>query len=179
MKTRVFWAIAVLLLTPAAAAGQQGPISVGGAVGSNLNGGGNGQSLSIGFAAGKRIDFVVSAERNHLPTAVTRFERGSSATRGGTTTFVSGEVQFLPLTFSRISPYALAGVGRGISRPNVNEFFPTRVENDATLFFAGGGVRVPITDHLSAFADIRFVLQSEIGELGAFQPVRGGVTWRF
>jgi hypothetical protein len=78
-----------------------------------------------------------------------------------------------------VSPYALAGVGRGISRPNVNDLFPDRVTNDVTLLFAGGGVRVPVTEQLSAFADMRFVIQGERGETGVFLPVRGGLTWRF
>ena len=180
MTTRWLGAGALLLLiAPVAAAAQESPVSVQGALGTNLNGGGNSASLSLGIAAGRRVDFLISAERNHLPTVVSQLDRGYSATRGGTTTFVSAEMRFVPLTFGRVSPYVLVGGGRGKSRPNVNDIFPNPVENDASMFFAGGGVRVPLSNHVSVFADVRFVMENDAGELGAFQPVRAGVAWRF
>ena len=78
-------------------------------------------------------------------------------------------------------PYALAGAGYGVSRPNVNDIFPDPVPNDASLLFFGGGVRVRATDHLRAFADVRFVFQAEGQGTGVFLlvPVRGGLAWRF
>jgi hypothetical protein len=182
MNARVLFAVAVLsFVAPAVAAGQGAGtrVSLQGAFGSHINGGGNSQSISVGVSTGERIGFLISAERSHLPTEVRRYDHGDGATRGGTTRFISGEVRFLPLPFNRVSPYALGGVGRGISRPNVNDLFPDRVTNDATLLFAGGGVRVPVTEQLSAFADMRFVIQGERGEAGVFLPVRGGVAWRF
>lgn len=105
--------------------------------------------------------------------------RDFSATRGGTTTFISGEVRFLFFTFNRGSPYALASAGYGKSRPNVNDIFPDRVTNDATLVFFGGGVRIAVTERLSAFADIRFGIQGERDSIIGLTPVRGGVAWRF
>ena len=179
MNARLLLVSVALLFAPAAAAAQDTPVSIHGAAGTNLTGGGHSVSASLGLAAGQHVEFLISAERNHLPTDVDRFVDGFSATRGGTTTFVSGEVHFVPLTFRRISPYGLVGIGRGTSRPNVNELFPDVVENDATMFFAGGGVRFPVTNRFSAFVDVRFVMQEEAGELGAFNPIRGGVTWRF
>lgn len=184
MNARVLFAIAVLsFVAPTAAAGQAADtrVSAQGAFGSHIKGGGNSQSLSIGFLPNERIGFFVSAERLHLPTRITRYEHGYGATRGGTTTFISGEVHLSPFTFNRISPYVLAGAGRGTSRLNVNDLFPDRVTRDAALLFGGAGVRVPLTGRLSAFADMRFVLQVDRSESGVFLflPVRGGVAWRF
>ena len=183
MKTRVLPAVAVLfLVAPAVAAGQASPVSVQGAVGSNLNVGGNTQSLSVGVSLGNRFDLVASAERIHLPTQVRRHEHGFSATRGGTTKFISGELRFSPVTLGRVSPYALVGAGLGTVRPNVNETFPDHVgHDDAAVMVGGGGARFALTRHLSAFADARFVFQVDTSESGVFLflPVRGGLAWRF
>jgi hypothetical protein len=184
MNVRVLVAIMVLsFAAPAVAAGQGAGsgVVVQGAFGSPINVGGNSQSLSLGFSPGGRVEFLVSAERIHMPTEVTRYEHGYGATRGGTTTFISGEARFSPVTFKRVSPYVLAGAGYGTSRPNVNDLFPGSATSDAALLIAGGGVRVPVTGHLSAFADMRFVLQVDRSEAGVFLflPVRIGVAWRF
>jgi hypothetical protein len=173
-------AAALSFLAPAVATGQH--VSIQGAAGSNANVGGNTQSISVGFAAGRRVEFLVSGERIHVPTEVRVFPNGSSATRHGTSMFVSGEIRFLPLTFDRVSPYALAGLGAGVSRLNVNDRFPNPVTNNTRLLFFGGGLRVPITDRVSVFGDLRLVLQVEDagdGGLFGFVPVRGGVAWRF
>ena len=162
------------LLAPALAAGQ-GPVSVNGAVGTQINDGGDNQSVSVGFSPHARWDLLINAERIHVPTETSQF----GATRGGTSTFVSGEVRFVPLTVNRISPYVLASAGRGISRPNVNDIFPNPVENDAWLLFFGGGVRIPVTDRFSVFGDVRAGIQGELDTIGALLPVRGGIAWRF
>jgi hypothetical protein len=83
------------------------------------------------------------------------------------------------LTSNRISPYVLISAGRGVSRPNVNEFFSDPVTNNAGLLFGGGGVRVAVVSRLSAFADIRLGYQGERDSIYALMPVRGGVAWRF
>ena len=168
---------------PAAAAGQGAAprLGVGGSVGPLLNDAGSSQSLSFSFAPGERLDLVVSAERHHVPTEVNRYDHGYSVSRGGTTLSITGEARFAPFSFGRFSPYVLAGGGGGTARPNVNEFFPTRVSQDIALLFAGAGVRVPLARRLSAFADVRFALQvgrSEAGVYG-FAPLRAGLAWRF
>jgi hypothetical protein len=56
---------------------------------------------------------------------------------------------------------AISPAGRGISRPNVNEIFTDPVDNDAFLWFGGGGVRVAVAGGLSAFADVRIGFQTE------------------
>jgi hypothetical protein len=110
---------------------------------------------------------------------VTRFDDGFSVSRHGTVTFLSGEVRFLPVTFGRAAPTRSPAPARGRSRLNVNQHFPDPVTNRATQVFAGGSVRVAVTRQLSVVGDVRLVLQSERGELGAFAPVRAGLAWRF
>jgi hypothetical protein len=184
MNARLLFAVTVLeFVSPAVAAGQGTGISVSvqGAIGSHIGDGGDAQSLSLGVCFGERFGVVVNAERSYVSTEVTFFEGGYSASRGATTRFISGEFHYLPVTYKRISPYVIAGIGRGVSRPNVNEFFPDRVTHTVTLQFPGFGVRVLVTKHLSAFADMRFMFQSRRGEpdAGGFGPVRGGLAWRF
>jgi hypothetical protein len=183
-NVRVLAAVVVLGMAAAGSAAADeaaSPISVHGGAGVQASAGGSSQALSVGFSPSARLEFLVSAERIHLPTDVTRYEHGYAATRGGTTTFISGEVRFTPLTVDRVSPYVLAGAGRGTSRPNVNDLFPDSSRSDAGLLFAGGGLYVPLAGHLSAFADLRFVLQVDRSESGVFLflPVRGGLAWRF
>jgi hypothetical protein len=184
MNARVLFAATVLtIVLPAPAAGQgvAPRLSVQGAFGSPINVGGNSQTVSLGFSPGEHIEFLVSAERIHMPTEVNRYEDGFGATRGGTTRFISGEVRFSPVTFDRVTPYGLAGVGRGTSRLNVNDIFPDPITRDTGMLFVGGGARVAVTRHLSAFADVRCLLQVENSEAGVFLflPVRGGLAWRF
>lgn len=180
-NVRVFLMIALVLLVPVAAAAQDraSRFSVHFGAGTMINGGGNTQSLSVGFWPAARIGFVVSAERIHLPTDVNYYANGYDATRGGTTTFVAGELRWLPFTASRVSPYVFAGAGRGTARLNVNEFFPDPVSNPAMLFFFGGGLQVPAGEHLSVFADVSMTGQLERDVPYLFVPARAGIAWRF
>jgi hypothetical protein len=168
---------AVSIVAPAVAAGQGATPAffVQGAVGTHIRGGGDTESVSAGFTPRERWDFLIGAERSHLPTEL----NGLSATRGGTTTFISGEVRFTLVTSRRLSPYVLASIGRGVSRPNVNDRFPDAVSNDAWLLFYGGGVRVPLTRRFSAFAEGRAGIQGERDVIALLLPIRVGVAWRF
>ena len=94
-------------------------------------------------------------------------------------TAVSGEVRVGLWPARRVTPYALAGVGAGVSRPTVNEAFPDRVTNDVRFMFFGGGVHVPLRERLSLFGDARMLIGGEAGELLAIVPVRVGIAWRF
>jgi hypothetical protein len=184
MNVRLLVAAAVLsCVSPAVAAGQDSGIgiSVQGAVGTHIGDGGDTQSIGLGVWFGKRFGVVVNAERSHVPADVTFFDDGYSATRGATTRFVSGEFRYVPVTYNRISPYVIVAIGRGVSHPNVNAFFPDRVTHRVTLAGPGFGGSVRVTEHLSAFADVRFLFQSRPGEpdAGGFGPVRGGLAWRF
>jgi hypothetical protein len=184
MRARLLLAITALsAVSPAIAAGQGTHIavSVQGAVGSHLGDGGDTESIGLGLAFGQRFGVVVNAERSHVPSDVTFFTDGYAASRGADTRFVSGEFRYVPVTYKRLSPYVIAGIGRGVSRPNVNAFFPDRVTHTVTLVFPGFGARVGLTEHLSAFADLRIMFQSRSGEpdAGMFGPIRGGLAWRF
>jgi hypothetical protein len=184
INARLLLAATVLSFVPPAVAAAQGTgigVSVQGGIGSHIGDAGDTQSVSLGVSFGERFGVVVNAERSYVPTDVSFFEGGYSASRGATTRFVSGEFRYVPITFKRISPYVIAGIGRGVSRPNVNQYFPNPVEHTVTLQFPGFGVRVLMTDHLSAFADLRFMFQSRKGEpdAGGFGPLRGGLAWRF
>jgi hypothetical protein len=186
MNARLLFAVTVVsFVLPAVAAGQGTGISVSvqGALGSHIGDGGDAQSLSLGVWFGERERFgvVVNVERSYVPAEVTFIDGGYSARRGATTRFISGEFRYVPITYKGISPYVLAVVGRGVSRPNVNQFFPDRVTHTVTLQGPGFGVRVLVTEHLSAFADLRFMFQNRRGEpdAGGFGPLRGGLAWRF
>lgn len=178
MSARALIAVSLLsLVSPAVAAGQGTGtrLSVQGSVGTHINDGGDSQSISFGISPTAHLDILISAERSHWPTEV----KASSATRGGTFTFISGEIRLLPVTFGRVSPYVLASAGGGLSRPNVNEFFRDPVTNGAWVLFGGGGVRVAATERLGVFADMRVGIQGELDTIRLLLPVRGGVAWRF
>jgi hypothetical protein len=186
-QARLLVAVTALsFVAPAVAAGQGTGIrvSVQGAVGSNLGDGGDAEAVSLGVMFRERFGVVVNGERSHVPTDVTFFENGYSASRGGTVTSVSGEFRYVPVTYKRISPYVIAGLGLGVSRPNVNKFFPNPpdpVEHNVILQFFGGGGSVRVTEHASAFVDFRVMLLHRRGEpdAGIFGPIRGGLAWRF
>jgi hypothetical protein len=178
MNARALIAVSLLsLVLPAVAAGQGTGtrLSVQGSVGTHFNDGGDNQSISVGVSPTAHLDILISAERSHWPTEV----GPTSATRGGTVTFISGEIRLLPVTIGRVSPYVLASAGGGLSRPNVNTLFRDDVTNGSWLLFGGGGVRVAATERLGAFADMRFGIQGELDTIRLLLPVRGGVAWRF
>lgn len=145
-----------------------------------LNSGGHTLSAAFGFSPISRLDLVVQVERNHLPFQRDTFSDGFSITRGGTLTAVSGELRASVFPPDRVSPYGLAGIGGGVSRPTVNDAFPDPVENDLRVVYFGGGVRVPIRNGVSVFGDARAMLALEGGDgiMGVW-PVRAGVAWRF
>jgi hypothetical protein len=142
-----------------------------------LLGGGNVLSAAFGYSPASRLELLLNMERTYVPF---QLWGGHSATRGGTLMFVSGELRFALLPADRVSPFAIAGVGGGVSRPNVNAEFPDRVRNDLRVLYIGGGVRVPLRRGFSVLADARCMLGLE-GYDGvlALWPVRVGVAWRF
>jgi hypothetical protein len=67
-----------------------------------------------------------------------------------------------------------------VSRPNVNDIFPTPVTNGARAVFGGGGLLVPLGTRFAVFADARMLIGAEGTEgIVAVAPVRAGVAWRF
>jgi hypothetical protein len=148
--------------------------------GTLLNAGGHTVSAAFGFSPLANLDLVVNIERDQLPFRRDSFSDGFSVTRGGTLTLVSGEVRASLFPPDRVSPYVLAGIGAGVSRPTVNDVFPDPVENDLRAGYVGGGVRVPLRNGLSVFGDARAMLAVEGGDgIMGVLPVRAGVTWRF
>jgi hypothetical protein len=145
-----------------------------------LKSGGHSLSAAFGFSPISRVDLVVNIERDHLPFQRDTFGDGYSLTRGGTLTAIGGEVRASLLPPHRVSPYGFAGIGGGISRPTVNDVFPTPVENELRVVYFGGGVRVPIGGGLTVFGDARamLALEGDEGILGVW-PVRAGIGWRF
>jgi hypothetical protein len=137
-------------------------------------------AAALGYSPASWLELLLNAERIHLPFELERFPDGFSATRGGTMAFASGELRVALLSADRVSPFAIAGIGGGVSRPNVNAQFPDAVRNDLRVLYVGGGVRVPLRRGFSLSGDVRGVLAVE-GNDGvlAILPVRAGVAWRF
>ena len=151
-----------------------------GSAGPTLIDSGYSLSAGIGFTPHSRITVLFDVERTHLASRFSSDGRGGgSAFRGGTVTLAAAELRASLFGRDRVSPYGLAGVGAGVSRPNVNDRFPDPVTNNVRVFFLGGGIHVPLRARLSAFADIRMIIGAEAGELLAIVPVRAGVAWRF
>jgi len=169
------------LLVPAVASAQSGApsVSLQAAAGPTLVDPGYNVSAAVGFSPLSRVTLFLDVQRTHLSSRTTRGDDGSSAFRGGTMTAVSGEVRVGLWPAHRVTPYVLAGLGAGKSRPNVNETFPVAVTNDTRFAFLGGGVHVPLRDGLSVFGDARILLGEEANELLVMLPVRVGVAWRF
>jgi hypothetical protein len=178
----------LLLLGPQVATGQTADRAGAGldrfslqlGAGPLLNSGGHTLSAAFGFSPLSRVDLVVNVERDHLPFQRDTFSDGFSITRGGTLTWVSGELRASIFPPDRVSPYGLAGIGGGVSRPTVNAAFPDPVENELRVVYFGGGVRVPIRNGFSLFGDARAMLAVEGGDgIMGVVPVRAGIAWRF
>jgi len=171
----------LFVLLPSVGSTQSLPssVSIQAAAGPTVTDKGHHVSAAVGFSPLSRVTVLLDVQRTHLSSRITRQERGFSAFRGGTMTAVSGEVRVGLWPVQRVTPYVLAGLGAGVSRPNVNETFPDPVTNDARFMFFGGGVHVPLRERLSVFGDARMLVGAEAGELLAMAPVRVGLAWRF
>jgi hypothetical protein len=190
MNIRSFTAAPLLLLfmspevvsgqTPVTAGPELDRFSLHVGAGPLWKSGGHTLSAAFGFSPISRVDLVVNVEREHLPFHRDTFSNSLSITRGGTLTWVSGEVRASVFPPHRVSPYGFAGIGDGFSRPTVNAAFPDTVENDLRVVYFGGGVRVPIrSSGLSVFGDARAMLALEGDGLTGLWPARAGVAWRF
>lgn len=188
LRTLTIAPLLVLLLHPHVAAGQTpntAPEEFGrfslqaGAAALPNSGGGHALSAAFSFSPISRVDLAVNVERVHLPFQRETFSSSLSINRGGTLTSVSGEVRASLFPPHRVSPYGLAGIGGGISRPTVNDTFPNVIENDLRVVYFGGGVRVPMRGGLSIFGDARAMLALEGDSLMGVWPVRAGIAWRF
>jgi hypothetical protein len=179
---RVLCVVALLsVLVPSFGSAQplSSSVSIQAAAGPTVSDKGHNVSAAVGYSPISRVTIFLDVQRTHLSSRITRHERGLSAFRGGTMTAVSGEVRVGLWPVQRVTPYMLAGLGAGVSRPNVNATFPDPVTNDARFMFFGGGVHVPLRERLSVFGDARMLVGAEAGEMLAMAPVRVGLAWRF
>jgi hypothetical protein len=168
----------LLIVFPRAARGQS--FELYGSAGPTITDAGHSLAAGVGFSPSSRLTFLASVERTHLSSQTRRDGALTSHFRGGTYLLGSAELRFVPLGRNRVGPFAVAGVAAGVSRPNVNEIFPTPITNRAGAVFGGGGVLVPLGERLTAFADARMLIGAEGTEgIVAVAPVRVGVAWRF
>ena len=134
----------------------------------------------VGVSPTSRLTLFASVERTHLSSQIRREADLTSYFRGGTYLLGSAELRFAPRGRGRVGPFAVAGFAAGVSRPNVNDVFPTPATNGARAVFGGGGLLVPLGPRLTAFADVRMLIGAEGSEgIMAVAPVRAGVAWRF
>jgi hypothetical protein len=127
------------------------------------------------------VTILGSFDQTHLPTTTSPLPRGVAYTRGGTLTLGAAEAQFSLFDRLRVSPYGILGFGAGISKPNVNDIFPSRVTNTVVAPFVGGGVRIPLRENVTLFGDIRWMLAAgtESDELTGVVPLRAGLAFTF
>ena len=149
------------------------------AAGPTVTGRGSVWSAAVGYSPASRVELLLNVERLHQPFRLTRFPNGFSASRGGTATYVGGEVRLALRPPDRVSPFALVGVAGGSSRPTVNATFPDPVSNDLAVLYVGAGIRVPLRGGLSLVGDARAMLAFEGADGVMVWPVRTGMAWRF
>jgi opacity protein-like surface antigen len=155
-------------------------VGAGGTIPHADEGAGTLQTVSFGLSPTPKLTILIGGLRMHRPPYVRYYsDGGSSATRGGTAQFITGEVRFAFRPDGRISPYAMAGTGFGASRPTVNETFPNRVTNAAYTWFGGGGLAVPLGPHLRVSGDVGFFVPGERDVIRLILPVRAGLAWYF
>jgi hypothetical protein len=177
----------VLLLSAAAASAQNAAggapqlrWSIEGAVGVQLHYTGTIQSVAFGFAPTRSLTLLIGAERSRTDDEIEVYPDGYASERGGLVEFVSAELRYAFFANSRVSPYAVVGAGRGVERPNVNEFFPHGIDRAIVAIYYGAGARIPIHRRLDAFADWRLIITGDdAAEMAVLGPLRAGIAFRF
>jgi hypothetical protein len=168
----------LLAFSPPAARGQS--FELHGSAGPTITDAGLSVAGGVGVSPTSRLTLFANIERTHLLSQIRRETDSASYFRGGTYLLGSAELRFAPRGRGRVGPFAVAGFAAGVSRPNVNEVFPTPATNGARAVFGGGGLLVPLGQRLAAFADVRMLIGAEGSEgIVAVAPVRAGVAWRF
>ena len=154
--------------------------SVEGAVGVQLGYTGTIQSVAFGFAPTRSLTLLVGAERSRTDDEIEFYPDGYASERGGLVEFVSAELRYAFIASRRVSPYAVVGAGRGVERPNVNEFFPHGIDRPIVAIYYGAGVRIPLHRRLDASADWRFIVTGDdAAEMAVLGPLRAGLAFRF
>ena len=154
--------------------------NIEGAAGVQLQYTGTIQSVAFGFAPTRTLTLLIGAERSRTEDEIEFYPDGYAAERGGLVEFVSAELRYAFFANRRVSPYAVVGTGRGVERPNVNEFFPHGVERKIVAIYYGAGARGPILRRLDAFADWRLIVTGDdAAEMAVLGPLRAGIAFRF
>lgn len=177
----------VLVLSAAAASAQDAAggtaqlrWSLEAAAGVQLDHTGTVQSVAFGFAPTRSLTLLIGAERSRTEDEIEFYPDGYSSYRGGLVEFVSAELRYAFFANKRVSPYAVVGTGRGVERPNVNEFFPHGVDRRIVVIYYGAGARIPIHGRLDAFADWRLIITGDdAAEMAVLGPLRAGIAFRF
>lgn len=183
VRLTILIAAITLFINHGSAKAQAPPLprfSVDTGAGAHARDAGNVVSLSAGVALTRFVTFAATVERGHVPTQVTRYPNGFSATRNGTLTFAGGECR-VTIPAGRWTPYGFIGRGVGRSVLNVNAYFPQPVTRTADVFYAGGGARYDLGPVVSLFSDAKLLLvMGRAGDdLSARLPIRAGVSLRF
>jgi hypothetical protein len=180
--------LVILLALSASVVSAQGPTggtpqprwSIEGAAGLQLYYTGTIQAVAVGFAPTRSVTILIGAERSRTEDEIEFYPDGYASERGGLVEFVSAGVRYAFFANKRISPYVVAGAGRGVERPNVNEFFPHGIDRNIVVIYYGGGARMPIHRRLDTFVDWRLVITGDdAAEMAVLGPLRGGMAFRF
>jgi hypothetical protein len=179
--------ILVLVLSATAASAQDAAggtprlrWSVEGAAGVQLDYTGTIQSVAFGFAPTRSLTLLIGAERSRTDDKIEFYPGGFASERGGLVEFVSAELRYAFVANRRVSPYAVAGTGRGVERPNVNDFFPYGVDRRIVVIYFGAGARIPVHRRLDAFVDWRLIITGDdAAEMAVLGPLRAGLAFRF
>jgi hypothetical protein len=177
---RVVYAVLMsfVVLSPAPAAGQTWEVQ--GSAGPTTTDPGHSVALGVGVSPTSRLTFLLTAERTHLTGGTGRDGDVFWRERGGTVYLGTAELRVTPWGRDRIGPFLLAGVSAGVSHPNVNAAFPTRVSNDVRALAVGGGLLVPLRHDVAIVAEYRFIYGTDgVEGIVAVAPIRAGVSWRF
>ncbi len=156
--------------------------AVHGSAGPTLRDPGYGVAAGVEFSPAPYFGLVFNVERTHLASYVRHDGDVTSTFRGATLTLGTAELRVTPFGNRRLRPYGLVGTGAGVARPNEDPRFPGEgTTGRVRSIFAGGGLHVPVRQHLSIFAEFRMMLVAEEkgeGLVGA-GPLRAGLAWRF
>ena len=170
----------LLLVSPAVSTAQT--FALQGSAGPTMTDPGHSLAAGFAFSPTSHVTFLVDFERTHLPSRIETYEHGvTAAFRGGTVALVAPALRLSLLGTDRVGPYGLVGLAAGVSRPNVTALFPDQISHGVRAPFFGGGVQVPLENHVAFFAEARMMLVvgKEADELFAIAPFRAGVAWRF
>ena len=178
---RIIPAVVALLLLASPAVTSAQTFALQGSAGPTMTDPGHSVAAGLEFSPTPHVTFLVAFERTHLPSRIQTYDRVTSAFRGGTVTLVAPAVRLSLLGNDRVGPYGLVGLAAGVSRPNVTDLFPDQVSNEVRAPFFGGGIRVPLKNHVAFFAEARMMLVvgKEVDDVFAVAPFRAGVAWRF